>query len=177
MDIKSLWHTQDSCQRPRERVPLWSSTMDVLYFLFQSQIEHFEWLKRVDLVKTHVISSVRHWSQLKHAVVVQNYEMCCIHLCSRDHCVVYSSHPYAFYCAMCTTSLWERGIGEGKWRLTFTRWGGVPYSSWCRAVTVVIAFGNRVEKTHISAKWWVVEPVSFWLIAWQYIVLWMHSQL
>lgn len=30
-----------------------------------------------------------------------------------EFCPDYSSHPFAFYCAMCTTSLWERGIGEG----------------------------------------------------------------
>lgn len=44
-------------------------------------------------------------------------------------CPVSISHFYAFYCAKCTTSLWERGIGAGKRRPMVMRWGRVPYSN------------------------------------------------
>lgn len=76
---------------------------------------------------------------------------------NREFCPVYSSHPYAFYCAMCTTSLWERGIGEGKWGLV------VMLVGWSALHTLMqgrcccdLFWKRRWKHTHIS------KMVSFW---------------
>lgn len=160
MDIKSLWHTQDSCQRLRERV-LSGARQRTFRFSFSNSNRTFDWLKRVDLVKTHTISYVHHWPQLRHAVIVQNYKMCCIHLCSIEN-FVRSIVPIPMpFTVLCVPHHCGRGAsvrGSGGWWLCW--WGGVPYTRWCKAVAVVICFGNGVGNTHISAKWWVFGFLS-----------------
>lgn len=176
MDVKSLWHTQDSSQRPRESVLLGLNNGQSV-FSFSKSNRTFEWLKRVDLVKTHIISYVHRWPQLKHAVVVQNSEMCCICLCSMENFVwsiVPTPMPFTVPCVPHHCGRGASVRGRGGWRFC----GGAECLTQADAGLLLLGFVWETKlETHISAKWEVVEPVSSWLIAWQYKVFWMHSQL
>lgn len=102
-------------------------------FLFFSILSNFwvtdkNWLSKNSLCCSELCTQLDRNSN--HAVIVQNYKLCCINLMlDRESCPVNISHFYAFNCATCTTSLWERGIGVGKRRPMVVRWGGVPYSN------------------------------------------------
>lgn len=77
-------------------------------------------------------------------------------------------HFYAFYCAKCTTSLWERGIGVGKRRRRpdgYEVGRSALLKTNAELFAVVICRGKVDAKpdisdhAHISASRRVVEPV------------------
>lgn len=150
--------------------------MDVLYFSFSKSNRTFEWLKRVDLVKTHIISYVHTYD---HNSNMQS-------LCRIMRCVVFIYAQWRtlsglFFPSLCLLlcHVYHITVGEGH------RWGEVEAEVYAVGRSALLKqgcyccdlFRKPSWKTHISAKWWVVEPVSFWLIAWQYIVFWVHSRL
>lgn len=115
---------------------------------------------------------------------LQNPELCCVHLIldgeesrlNRSDTptppppTLSPHHFYAFNCATCTTSLWEReSVCGGRGRVTVVRWEGgsalLKLMQSRRHLLLELSLKDAVlthyltHYWHISADSWVVEPV------------------
>lgn len=154
-------------------------------FCFFHQNWTFEWLTTVGLVRIIILFWVMYTttrSRVNHAIIVQIYKLCCIHLMLNGK--ILSSLYFPFLCLL-LCYVYHITVGEGH-RCGEEEADGYEVGqsallklmqSCCRLWFVLgtECKTDACDHAHISANCWVVEPVFFRLNTKQYIYSYLDA--